>query len=99
MADKSAYSRYLVFFHAEIERLGPLVVLEEYIFSPQAVRCATARYRTIYDGSSSLHQNWVARHDRPPPQMLVRMVAGVLHPFIHIGFGLEFKDIVVLAEG
>lgn len=31
--------------------------------------------------------------------MLVRMVAGVLHPFIHTGFGLEFKDVVVLAEG
>lgn len=30
--------------------------------------------------------------------MLVRMVAGVLHPFIHTGFGLEFRDRVVLAE-
>ena len=31
--------------------------------------------------------------------MTVRLVAGVFHPFIHIGFGLEFRDIVVLAEG
>ena len=50
MADKSAYSRYLVFFHAEIERLGPFGTLEEYIFSPQAVRRATARHGTIYLG-------------------------------------------------
>jgi hypothetical protein len=31
--------------------------------------------------------------------MLAHMVAGVLHPFIHVGFGLEFRDVVVLAEG
>ncbi|KAL7421508.1 hypothetical protein Q5752_003277 [Cryptotrichosporon argae] len=33
------------------------------------------------------------------PRMLVRAFAGVVHPFIHIGFGLEFGDVVVLAEG
>jgi len=37
MPDDSAYSRYLVFFHEEVERLGPLGAIEEYIFSPQAV--------------------------------------------------------------
>jgi hypothetical protein len=31
--------------------------------------------------------------------MLERLVAGVLHPFIHVGFGLEFRDQVMLAEG
>lgn len=31
--------------------------------------------------------------------MLDRLVAGVLHPFIQIGFGLEFRDRVVVAEG
>jgi hypothetical protein len=33
----SAYSGYLIFFHEEVQRLGPVGVLEEYIFSPQAV--------------------------------------------------------------
>lgn len=36
-ADCSAYSRYLVFFHEEITRLGPLGAVDEYVFSPQAV--------------------------------------------------------------
>jgi len=31
--------------------------------------------------------------------MLDRLVAGVLHPFIQVGFGLEFRDQVMLAEG
>jgi hypothetical protein len=33
----SAYSGYLIFFHEEVARLGPVGVLEEYIFSPHAV--------------------------------------------------------------
>ena len=33
----SAYSRYIVFFHQEIDRLGPMGAIEEYVFSPQAV--------------------------------------------------------------
>ena len=33
----SAYSGYLIFFHEEVQRLGPIGVLEEYIFSPKAV--------------------------------------------------------------
>jgi hypothetical protein len=33
----SAYSGYLIFFHEEVQRLGPVGVLEEYIFSPKAV--------------------------------------------------------------
>lgn len=34
----SAYSAYLIFFHAEVARLGPVGVLEEYVFSSTAVR-------------------------------------------------------------
>jgi hypothetical protein len=33
----SAYSGYLIFFHQEVARLGPVGVLEEYVFSPHAV--------------------------------------------------------------
>lgn len=33
----SAYSAYLIFFHDEVARLGPVGVLEEYVFSPHAV--------------------------------------------------------------
>lgn len=33
------------------------------------------------------------------PNMLVLLFAGVVHPFIHIGYGLEFNDQVIVAEG
>lgn len=33
------------------------------------------------------------------PTMLQALVAGVLHPLIHVGFGLEFNDQVMVAEG
>ncbi|TXT04840.1 hypothetical protein VHUM_03923 [Vanrija humicola] len=32
------------------------------------------------------------------PELLIRLLAGVTHPFIHLGLGLEFGDRVVLAE-
>jgi hypothetical protein len=33
----SAYAAYLVFFHGELERLGPMGALNEYIFAPTSV--------------------------------------------------------------
>jgi hypothetical protein len=33
------------------------------------------------------------------PNMLVCLFAGLVHPFIHIGYGLEFNDPVIVAEG
>lgn len=44
-------------------------------------------------------QNYKAEGGKTPGHMLDRLVAGVLHPFIHVGFGLEFRDQVMLAEG
>ncbi|WVF71677.1 hypothetical protein IAT40_006485 [Kwoniella sp. CBS 6097] len=81
---KGNYSRYLVFFHKELARLGPLETLNKYVFSPEA--------------------NWEPfkcddDKERDGPMMLDRLVGGVLHPFIHAGFGLEFNDRVTLAEG
>ncbi|OCF42806.1 hypothetical protein I317_03408 [Kwoniella heveanensis CBS 569] len=81
---KGNYSRYLVFFHKELAKLGPLETLNRYVFSPQA--------------------NWEPfkcddEKEREGPMMLDRLVGGVLHPFIHAGFGLEFNDRVTLAEG
>jgi len=40
----SAYSGYLVFFHEEVARLGPVGVLEEYIFSPHAVSSCSSKW-------------------------------------------------------
>ncbi|WVR07242.1 hypothetical protein IAU60_004283 [Kwoniella sp. DSM 27419] len=81
---KGNYARYLTFFHAEVDRLGPLETLTQYVFSPSAnwqpFKCS--------DGQ-----------EREGPMMMDRLVGGVFHPYIHAGFGLEFNDRVVLAEG
>ncbi|KAL0250754.1 hypothetical protein I308_102970 [Cryptococcus tetragattii IND107] len=84
LGNKGCYGPYLVFFHDEIARLGPQGVLKEYIFSPQA------NWETFTDSTGK---------DQGPPNMFNRLVAGAIHPFIHTGFGLEFSDRVVLAEG
>jgi hypothetical protein len=40
-------------------------------------------------------KNWEGNQ----PKMITRILGGFYHPFIHMGFGLEFRDRVVLAEG
>ncbi len=37
-------------------------------------------------------------HDEHADDLLVRMYAGFLHPIIHLGFGVEFKQPAVIAE-
>ncbi|WVQ67892.1 uncharacterized protein L199_006097 [Kwoniella botswanensis] len=81
---KGAYSRYLTFFHREIARLGPLETLNKYVFAP------TANWEKWKDTDGK---------EQEPPMMIDRLVGGLFHPFIHVGFGLEFNDRVVLAEG
>jgi hypothetical protein len=39
------------------------------------------------------------KENKKGPRMLMRFMAGAFHPFIHTGFGLEFRDRVTLAEG
>jgi hypothetical protein len=75
--DGSSYSRYIVFFHKEVARLGVRGAIDEYIFS------APANAGPADKG----------------PTMLMALMAGVLHPFIHLGYGLEFGDPVIVAEG
>nr|XP_019046071.1 hypothetical protein I302_04811 [Kwoniella bestiolae CBS 10118]OCF25001.1 hypothetical protein I302_04811 [Kwoniella bestiolae CBS 10118] len=82
--DDNAYSRYLTFFHQEIARLGPIETLNKYVFTPSA--------------------NWERSKsadgvEKEPPMMIDRLVGGLYHPFIHVGFGLEFNDRIILAEG
>jgi Questin oxidase-like len=45
-----------------------------------------------------LNEHLFAR-DEHAESLLVRMYAGFLHPIIHLGFGIEFKQPAVIAEG
>lgn len=44
--------------------------------------------------------NWVnGLEDAKQPQMLNRLLSGVLHPFIHVGYGFEFNSPGMVVEG
>nr|XP_018263303.1 uncharacterized protein I303_04797 [Kwoniella dejecticola CBS 10117]OBR85461.1 hypothetical protein I303_04797 [Kwoniella dejecticola CBS 10117] len=81
---KGAYARYLTFFHQEIAKYGSVETMNKYVFSP-----------------SANWQTWKTPEgeEKEGPMMIDRLVGGVFHPFIHVGFGLEFNDKVTLAEG
>lgn len=83
---KSNYPAYLKFFHKEIESIGGMEAFEKYFLSPAANQ--GPKEKEDKKGSS----------DRAP-HMMVRFLSGAFHPWIHIGFGLEFRDRVTLAEG
>ncbi len=41
---------------------------------------------------------YVFKGDERADDMLVRMFSGVLHPIIHLGFGVEFEQPAIIAE-
>ncbi|KZT42073.1 hypothetical protein SISSUDRAFT_1058938 [Sistotremastrum suecicum HHB10207 ss-3] len=47
----------------------------------------------------SAEANWIASGNKPGPQMLSRIVAGLLHPMIHVGHGAEFGVPGTAAQG
>ncbi|ODN80020.1 hypothetical protein L202_03881 [Cryptococcus amylolentus CBS 6039] len=90
LGNKEYYSLYLPFFHSEIARLGSQGALIEYVFSPQA----------NWEPFTPSAYSSTGKQSKPKtPNMLNRLMAGALHPMIHVGFGLEFVDPIVLAEG
>ncbi|KAL0959085.1 hypothetical protein HGRIS_014383 [Hohenbuehelia grisea] len=53
----------------------------------------------LEDWVFSIKANFVDEVDQPQPEMLSRFLASLLHPLIHVGYGLEFGLCGVLAEG
>ena len=69
------------------------------------------RQREILPGLSSLLQGrnrqtdweevlneYLFKKDGRADDMLVPMFAGLLHPIIHLGFGVEFEQPIIMAE-
>lgn len=76
---------YIEFFHRELEAKGVEAVVQEYLFSRSEL--AEDLLARLFGGMSySLDKH----HVLTP--------AGFLHPLIHLGFGLEFKQPVIVAE-
>ncbi|KAF8630301.1 hypothetical protein AX15_003013 [Amanita polypyramis BW_CC] len=73
LGDYHAYGGYFKFFSSNIQEVGVLKTIEQYIFSVNA-----------NDGGAN---------------MLIRLMSGIAHPFINVGYGLEFgSDTVVAAS-
>ncbi len=79
------YDAYLAFFTDYLQHHSPTEALERFIFSPG--------YNFVSDPEVTKHDS--SKH----PQMLNRLLAGLIHPFIHLGYGFEFGLLGQVAEG
>ena len=50
------------------------------------------------DGWQDVLQKYLFAGDERADKMFVRMYAGFLHPIIHLGYGIEFKQPAIIAE-
>lgn len=84
---KAKYTHdYIEFFHREIEAKGVEVVMQEYLFSRSEI--AEEMLARLYGGMFIYLGQIPSTHSS----------IGFLHPLIHLGFGLEFKQPVIIAE-
>ena len=67
------------------------------------IECYSA-YLTFFKGEidqkswQDVLNEYVFKEDEQADDMLVRMLGGVLHPIIHLGFGVEFEQPAIVAE-
>ncbi|KAH9170233.1 hypothetical protein EDB89DRAFT_1979523 [Lactarius sanguifluus] len=88
LGDERYYDGYLAFFTDYLQSHSPTEALERFIFSPEY------NFRSdlaAADGPDS--------KEKVQPQMLNRFLAGLIHPFIHVAYGLEFGIIGQVVEG
>jgi hypothetical protein len=78
---------YLTFFIGYPQDHSPSEALERFIFSP------------AYNFRSDLADHGRDSKEKVQPEMLNRLLAGVVHPFVHLAYGLEFGILGQVAEG
>ncbi|KAF8260911.1 hypothetical protein EI94DRAFT_1705947 [Lactarius quietus] len=88
LGDEKYYDAYLAFFTDYLQSHSPAEALEHFVFSP-AYNFRSHLAATDGHGSK----------EREQPQMLSRVLGGLLHPFIHIAYGLEFGILGQIAQG
>ena len=68
-------------------------------FSNQLVTKGIHKTLKVYLYSKGANFNDRAKVDSTQPEMFCRFMSGLMHPLIHVGNGLEFGLLGVLAEG
>ncbi|KAI0262049.1 hypothetical protein BC834DRAFT_892792 [Gloeopeniophorella convolvens] len=93
LGDAKYYSSYLAYFSEYLRDHTPNEALERFILSPQYnfnSELNAINAQDIKDGGKGEKQH---------PEMLNRLLAGLVHPFIHLSFGFEFGLPGQVAEG
>ncbi|KAF8261336.1 hypothetical protein EI94DRAFT_1810435 [Lactarius quietus] len=85
--DEKYYDAYLAFFTANLQSHSSTEALERFVFSP-AYNFRSDSAADERDSKENVQQ-----------QMLNRLLAGLLHPFIHLANGLKFGILGQIAEG
>jgi hypothetical protein len=83
------YQAYRDFFKSEVDRYGVVATIEKWVFG--ASGNTASRVQVSSTGTKD--------NEKQNPQMLGRLMSLLLHPFIHIGYGLEFGLPVMVIEG
>jgi hypothetical protein len=82
------YDAYLAFFTEYLQSHSPAETLERFVFSPE------------YNFRSDLAAaGGHGSKEGVQPQMLSRVLGGLLHPFIHLAYGFEFDILGQIAQG
>jgi hypothetical protein len=84
------YPNFLSFFQRQIEEKGVDAVLNEYVFAGNE-RAENMLCRVW--GGASFHDSFC-----DPDVVLTINNTGLIHPLIHLGFGLEFNQPAIVAQ-
>lgn len=82
------YSNFLAFFQEEIDAKGVGDVLNEYVFAGD--ERAESMLSRLFGGKKFIYSQALAP--------FLMLVLGLIHPLIHLGFGLEFNQPAVVAQ-
>jgi hypothetical protein len=86
--DESKYPDYLIFFQRQIDEKGWPTVLQEHLFSGTE-QADDFLVRTFSGMTLYIFFYYIE----------LKFARGFLHPLIHIGFGIEFEQPAIIAEG
>jgi hypothetical protein len=89
LSDAKYYDAYLAFFTDYLQSHSPTEALERFVFSPAYNFRSDLTATDRRDSKEKVRQ----------PQMLNRLLAGVVHPFIYLAYGLEFGILGHIAQG
>jgi hypothetical protein len=82
------YDAYLAFFTDYLQSHSPAEALERFVFSP------ACNFRSDLAAAGDHGSK-----EGVQPQMLSRVLGGLLHPFIHLAYGFEFDILGQIAQG